>query len=159
MTPELTAALDEVSAGEMTTGKRAEKLLAILLDAEQAQRPWATAQLRAATLAGLGGQIKRHMKARCLVSVKRRKAPSSTVIGVPRFVNDRVQWHQVTMADATLDELVSYREMLRTNAAGIRANLRNVDRVIDMVEKVPGASTAGQAAASLGTTIEEVLAA
>ena len=156
---ELIAALDEVSDGDMTTRKRSERFASIVADAEQAHRPWATDVHRRAVLNGYSAIIKAHMKARCLTKVKRRSSPASTVIGVPRYINERIQWHQVTMADATLEELRSYRDMLRANAAGIRSNLRNVDRVIAMVEKVPNVATAGDAARSLGTSIEEVLAA
>ena len=148
-----------VSDGDMTTGLRAERFATIVDDGEQAHRQWAHDVKRRALLAGYGSIIKSHMKARCLTKVKRRKSPTTTVIGVPRSVDGRIQWHQVSMADATLEELRDHREMLRANASAIRSNLRNIDRVIALAEQAPGARTAGEAATRLGTSIEKVLAA
>ena len=39
--PELTAILDEVSAGRMSTGQRAHRMQQLIRDAEQAHRPFA----------------------------------------------------------------------------------------------------------------------
>lgn len=156
--PELTAALDAVSLGDLTTRHRAERFATLVADAEQAHRQWARDVERRALLIGYGQIVKGHMKAKCLAKVKRRKS-TSTIIGVPRSVNNRIQWHQVAMADATLEELRAYRDMLAANAAGIRSNLRNIDRVIALHEQAPKARNAGEAAAQLGTSIEKVLAA
>ena len=59
--PELTAILDEVSAGRMSTGQRAHRMQQLIRDAEQAHRPFAAMVAADAELAGYQRMIKTHM--------------------------------------------------------------------------------------------------
>ena len=70
--PELTAILDEVSAGRMSTGQRAHRMQQLIRDAEQAHRPFAAMVAADAELAGYQRMIKTHMKATCQVVVRKR---------------------------------------------------------------------------------------
>ena len=156
MNPELDAMLDLVSDGRKPTRTRAEELHSLLLDAEQAHRPWVRQILLDATLAGLGSIIKRHMKAKCMVST--RKRTTTTVIGIQRKNNaGDLEWQQVPMAEATFHELRQYRLMLTANAATLRKNTRLIDRLIELETHAPSASTVGEAIAQLETTVETVI--
>ena len=156
--PELTAILDEVSAGRMSTGQRAHRMQQLIRDAEQAHRPFAAMVAADAELAGYQRMIKAHMKATCQVVV--RKRTQSTVIGVRRpDHNGVVRWQQVPLAEATWVELADHMDMLRANAKSLRANINLVAKLLDLHSQAPGASTVGEAIAELETTVETVIGA
>lgn len=158
MNTELDTMLDLVADGRKSTRTRATELHALLLDAEQAQRPWVRQILLDATLAGLGSIIKRHMKAKCMVATRQRT--TTTVIGIQREnASGDMEWQQVPMSEATFDELRQYQLMLKANAATLRKNTRLIDRLLELESRAPSAATVGEAIAQLDTTVETVIGA
>lgn len=154
---EYRAILEEVSAGTRSTGERAAHLQRLLADAEQAGRPWATAALDDAQLAGLAKTVKAHMKASSVVTIK--KAERSGVIGVRRNVNGTEQWHQVPLGDVTWDELESSTRLAKSNAKALSITVRIQQKLLKLREDHPTTRTIGEALAAVGQSLDEYLAA
>lgn len=141
--------------------ERLDKFIALIADAEQAQRPWVSIVRTESERIGMGSLLKAQPKIRSVIPIshngKLLRKPS--MIGAKRRTAEGEQFFSQTLFDyMTVDELREKRaEYLREQVA-YGENVAIIDRLLDLIRLVEGASTPAEAAKALGTSVAEWLA-
>jgi len=139
------------------TRDAAAKLTDLLHDAIQAQRPWARQRLNEAIHAGAAKAWRSHVQKQ-RPRARSKQGAVKSVGGVKRTVGAEVAFVQVPLEDMTHAELLQYRGMYVGNLSTLGANIRAVDRLLEIMGGCPGAKTAGEACDRLGIEVGDVLA-
>lgn len=139
------------------TRDAAAQLADLLSDAVQAQRPWAKQRIGEAIHAGLSRTWRSHVqKQRPRAHTK--QGDVKTVGGIRRRVNGVTAYVQVPLDEMSQEELVAYRAMHVSNLQTISANAAVVDRLLDVMQRCPQASSPAEACDRLGLDLDAVMA-
>ncbi len=143
---------------DATTGEAAAKLLALLNDAVQAQRPWAKDRLNEAVLAGLSKTWRAHVQKQ-RPKLKTRYGNVKQVGGAKRRrVDGNVIHVQIPFDLMTFEELAQHRDMEARNRRALAENVKAQDRLLALHDKVPSAKTPAEACRKLGLDPADVMA-
>ena len=158
-TDELGAIVAKVARMQATTREKGAAYPALLRDAEQAQRWWAREELDAIEAQGSQHRFKLQAKRRGWVSSTVKRGNALRDVRLPELVSVRrggewmpVVWHDLTQPE--LDALVASRRSSRDNATD---RLEVIRRMAKFYRSHP-AATLGDAMASAGVTLDQVVA-
>jgi hypothetical protein len=160
-TAEWHALLDAVIDDVPGSGERADRLVAELNDAEQAQRPWASEVRYHALRIGLGTMVRRHGKKRRTVLVPAGGAQviKSAVLGMKvRHDDGTVEDQQRLLDEIPWVALEAMIDAYAATMAGYGVGLRMMRRALALRDEAPSAATPGEAARMLGTSLDAWLA-
>lgn len=160
---ELHAIYDEVlDDPELATmPDRARSVLAKMADATQAHRPWVDVLRHDLLVAGLSRQLRQRRDSRATVLVATTKGAVTRKAnrGVRRVTDDgAVAYQQRLIHEMTWDEVAQVIEALGAQLQALsesRQMMRKLDRLRELA---PGAAGPAEAAAQLGTTVDDFLA-
>lgn len=146
-------------------GKRmsiiAERLRVALVDAEQAGRTWATHTLDDALLDGLAKLGKEWLKTESVVQVNHNGQLMGKATRVGRRVRSdsgEVFWQQTLFRDMTWAQLDEWLSNIQSQLHSLGANVTIGRRLFELRDAAPDSIGPGDAAATLGTTIDAWLA-
>lgn len=130
---EMAAVVAEAAAAGPRSRDRTEAFLAMVLDAEQAQRPWAVDEMAAILREGAAARFKRHWKpAPMPITI----GPSievlvQSVVGIKRDG----EWQQLPMGNLTVPEFESVMQARKTERDGLTSHLVALRRVARFAHK------------------------
>lgn len=132
-----------------------------LRDAEQAGRAWATHILEEDQLAGHANRIKLWLKKESVVLVSHNGeiVGKATRVGrKSRNAEGEQVWTQTLFRDMSWDEVEQWLDGIRRQLTALGANVSMGNRLFELRSAVPDSFGPADAAASLGTTVDEWLA-
>lgn len=156
--------VEEAWRSSSAQADRADTYLSLLRDGEQAQRFFATDCLHDALLRGVQGQLKREWRriqngAKLPVSYEGTRVDTDRVLGVvTRDGGGRPVRTQTLFDYCTRDQIEGKIREFAGNVKAYKAKLKAALRAIDLLDRVPEATTPAEAATALGTTVEAFLA-
>lgn len=142
--------------------ERNEKYVELLLDAVQAHRKWAREVLDTLCLSGGGSDLKNWRKrtAQVMVAHDGRLLSKPRVIGIRRTDAGGHAYSEQTLFDLfTWDEIDTKRKAYLKQIGAYDTNIALLDRLAQLRELAPGASTPAEACRRIGTTLDEWLGA
>lgn len=152
------AAVDEAYARADSTPERADVLLGILRDAEQAHEPFAIHALQACLERGVSAEMTADKKRRSRVAVithDGRLISKPAVIGLKRRASDGQTFDvQALFHTAEWDELREKKRAYLIQRQAYDDDVAVIDRLLTLEELAPGAVNPVDAARRLGTTVE-----
>lgn len=132
----------------------------LLLDAVQAQRPWATIVLNSAVIEGLRKELKGRSKAEvvALVDYNGESVGKSLRLGRRRTDADgRSYFQQALIHEFSWDELAEWLNMVERQITSLLVNRHMADRLLSLRIKHPFTYGPAEACQLEGTTIETFL--
>ena len=157
---ELGAIVAQVAAMVGTTREKGAAYLALLRDAQQAQRLWAADELAAIEAQGAQHRFKVQAKRRGHLTATVGRGRTARAVDMPTLVSVRrggewtpLEWPALTPAE--LDGLAASRRKARDGATD---RLVVLDRLRRLCERHPTAATLGAALAADGVTLAEAVA-
>lgn len=156
---ECEAAAQEAWDSSTKQSERTDAWLRFMLSGEQAHRTWAVDLVAEALRTGAGAELKR-IHDRLITRADVALGPSRVVqkrrtLGVIEKDTDGTQsWTQMEFDDCTLDQLVAKRNDVDKVSATYRDSRVMLDRLIALCKEA-GAVTPREAAAILGTTVDD----
>lgn len=155
---EMAEAIAEAAKAGPRTADMSQRFLAIVLDAEQAQRQWAIDELAAIRNAGAGARFKRHFKPEPKPIPIRGKVEVDVqqVIGIRRGG----EWQQLPLGEVTGEEITATlraRTALRDRATDELVVLRRLRDFYAKHSAAPSTPLADVVAAA-GVSIDDVMA-
>lgn len=158
MTDELTEMLDKVcdDHSAQKASVQAAELHRLLLDAVQAQRPWAGAVIDAALIDGLAKRVKAHQRKRSRLITKRlgQVVTISTRVGTRR----NGEWVQAHLDAMDWEEVDVWASMTVRNIQGLEPAKAVAEKLGRLREAYPASTGPADAAKRAGTTVEAFLA-
>ena len=151
----------EVLAEAEGTGDRARLLANKVHDAIQAHRSWAQQVQWDAQVTGYAAAVKTYLKrTRVVVNIHDREVSKPRTIGTKRRDEDgNVVDLQLPLEVLTFDQIREKRREYVRQVKAYTDNLAVADRLLALEEMAPGSATPAEAAKTLGTTLDDYLAA
>lgn len=153
---EFAGLLDAVFAIPAST-ERYDAAVGMLLDAEQAHRPWAHDLVQETLRLGMQQLLRRERDRRASVAVSfdGRVVTKPRVQSVKRTDDDGEKVEQQSLIDFwTWEEIEAKAAEYLRAAQGFREGWGMCRRLLQLRDRVPGALTPADACAGLGTTVE-----
>jgi hypothetical protein len=147
--------VDEAGKDSTLRGDTAERVISELVAAGKA---WARDIERQATRAGLLSEVQRWKRRQDTVPVVRDDVvvKRSSVVGVRRVrpADGRPAWVQEELLSLTKDDVLDRRESSVVAARTYTHDAQEMDRLLELFERVPDADTVGKALAQVGVSLD-----
>lgn len=146
------------------TREMGERVRQMLLDAEQAQRPWASQMLDDDQLAGCVNRAKRWLDShqeRMLVAFNGQIIAKARRKGRKQRnqADGSSTWQRTLFDDFSWSELEEFLQSAIGRAAAEQVNIASARKLLVLKERAPDTYGPQEASERLGTSIDEVLAA
>lgn len=157
---EYEALLTAVLAEAEGTGERVAHMDALIEDAVQAQRQWATQVEESCRRVGYSNEIKDYLKrTRVVIAIDTRKVSKPRTIGAKATTpGGKVIDLQLDFEVMTFDQLRDKRREYLKQITAYKDLLAFANRLLDLADAAPGTDTPQDAAQALGLDLEEYLA-
>lgn len=149
------------SNGGKNAAEAAARLHQLLLDAEQAQRRWASRVLDDDVLEGHVKRLKEWWKKQAvvLVSYKGSIIGKTTRVGARKRDEDgREMWQQTLFHSMTWNQVIDWLEMVERQLGGLLVNKAMGRRLLQLRDACPDSIGPADAAERLGVSVEDWLA-
>lgn len=157
---ELEAIVMEAFGNGGSTAEKGARYERLLLDAEQAQRPWAAAILDKCRRQGLMADGRRRFQRLTEVPV----SYNGEILSMPKALSRKVRRadgeivHELRLLEFhTWDDVRDKVRAITTTVRGYEATLVGLVRLLELREKYPESSGPAEACRLAGTTIEAVI--